>query len=212
LAGARRATRWVKVGERYKVVRNTDEQRARQKHYHERHRAANEAVFLTLFGDGDKYCCQECGFRSRTKRQFSLHHRDPSKKTLTFAQLLRRGSFTVHHIATESVEFICENCHRMRHASSSKYKQTLYGELFRLGVADECTLCHQTWPLPVYDLHHVDPFTKSFSVGNRRLRVELALAEAAKCVLLCARCHRLVDSDPTGHFFQPLGEIIHRVV
>jgi len=209
----RRATRWVKVGEHYKAVRNTDEQRARQKRYHERNRAANEAVFLNLFGDGDnKYCCQECGFGSRVKRQFSLHHRDPSKKTLTFAQLLRRGSFTVDHVNSESVEFVCENCHRMRHAISSKYKQTLYGELFRLGVADECALCQRTWPLPVYDLHHVDPLTKSFSVGSRRLKIERALAEAAKCVLLCARCHRLVDSDPAGYSFQPLGEVIHLVV
>src|SRR6185436_18699150 len=45
----------------------------------------------------------------------------------------------------------------------------------------------------VLDLHHKDPTTKESSVGllvAKRAPLIVVMAEAAKCVVVCANCHR----------------------
>jgi hypothetical protein len=57
-----------------------------------------------------------------------------------------------------------------------------------------CADCKQSYPDCVFDFHHVDPETKDkefeapaklFMLSNARIGAELA-----KCVMLCANCHR----------------------
>ncbi len=46
------------------------------------------------------------------------------------------------------------------------------------------------------DFHHVDPSTKKFCVADGRPRSEKQVrAEAAKCVVLCANCHRKLEAQ-----------------
>jgi hypothetical protein len=46
------------------------------------------------------------------------------------------------------------------------------------------------------DLHHLDPETKMFNVGDRRgWSVGDVVEEIAKCVVLCAYCHRLIETE-----------------
>jgi len=56
-----------------------------------------------------------------------------------------------------------------------------------------CQRCLQSFPACVYDFHHKDPSTKSFTIGQQIVNksFEEILAEAQKCDLLCANCHRL---------------------
>lgn len=58
-----------------------------------------------------------------------------------------------------------------------------------------CTICGYCRCFRALDFHHVDPGTKGFNIcsdgmgyGWKRL-----VEEAAKCVLLCANCHREVE-------------------
>ncbi len=59
-----------------------------------------------------------------------------------------------------------------------------------------CTVCSGSFPLEVYDFHHIDPSTKEETVNHFIFRGQWALAEAeaSKCVLVCANCHRMVHS------------------
>jgi hypothetical protein len=42
------------------------------------------------------------------------------------------------------------------------------------------------------DFHHKDPATKLFAIGGgHSRRLEVLKAEAEKCIILCARCHRI---------------------
>lgn len=43
-----------------------------------------------------------------------------------------------------------------------------------------------------FDFHHLDPMEKDFSISDRMTSFEAIVRELAKCVLLCARCHREV--------------------
>jgi hypothetical protein len=56
-----------------------------------------------------------------------------------------------------------------------------------------CRDCKIDYPPYVKDWHHLDPTTKSFGLGRGRFRNsrEKILEEIAKCILLCANCHRI---------------------
>jgi hypothetical protein len=60
-----------------------------------------------------------------------------------------------------------------------------------------CQICRYDRDCPAaYDFHHRDPASKSFEVSSRGLlrRWDELLAEVAKCVLLCCRCHTEVHA------------------
>src|SRR3954453_22432628 len=61
-----------------------------------------------------------------------------------------------------------------------------------------CAVCGYDAYAGALQFHHLDPATKEFSVSQRgvTLSFERALAEARKCVLLCANCHAEVEG---GH-------------
>jgi hypothetical protein len=62
-------------------------------------------------------------------------------------------------------------------------------------LGDQCADCKQTYPYQVYDFHHLDPKKKDFSWTKMRLQTQTVLDnELAKCVLLCANCHRIRHS------------------
>lgn len=58
-----------------------------------------------------------------------------------------------------------------------------------------CILCGYNKHPGVLDFHHVDPSAKSFGVSAKGLSRSWASIELelAKCVLVCANCHREVE-------------------
>jgi transposase-like protein len=59
-----------------------------------------------------------------------------------------------------------------------------------------CALCGYDRSAAALQFHHVDPADKAFSIAGRGVTRALstALAEARKCVLLCATCHAEVEA------------------
>jgi transposase-like protein len=95
---------------------------------------------------------------------------------------VRRGKdgFRCRHCRTDAVE-------RRRRI----VKQTLVDE-----AGGACVICGYSRSLAGLHFHHVDPALKAFAVSRRGLTLSLesARAEAAKCVLLCANCHAMVEA------------------
>jgi len=76
--------------------------------------------------------------------------------------------------------------HRQNHRI--KKKQFLYS------LKSPCVICNESDPI-VIDFHHVNPETKSFTIGQGTCRSnEQILQEVEKCVCLCANCHRRVHA------------------
>lgn len=69
-------------------------------------------------------------------------------------------------------------------------------------LGGSCARCGLTYPPPVYDFHHVNPSKKSFRLDKSMfsLKLERLRAEAAKCVLLCSNCHRMVHAFNEARF------------
>ena len=77
--------------------------------------------------------------------------------------------------------------------TGNKQKKREYIEFYR--ATHPCYVCGETDPV-VLQFHHVDPDQKSFVIGRaihsygmNRLKEEIA-----KCVILCANCHRRVHA------------------
>jgi transposase-like protein len=59
-----------------------------------------------------------------------------------------------------------------------------------------CEICGYDRSAAALQFHHTDPAAKAFSIAHRGVTrsLEAALAEARKCVLLCATCHAEVET------------------
>ena len=59
-------------------------------------------------------------------------------------------------------------------------------------LGNKCLDCNETFPLCVYDFHHLNPKEKDIEpgllLGRSRKVIEKKLS---KCVLLCSNCHRI---------------------
>ena len=57
-----------------------------------------------------------------------------------------------------------------------------------------CEECGDTFPAKKLHFHHIDPATKEFEVGQAYTRAwSRVVEEIAKCRVLCARCHNIVE-------------------
>jgi hypothetical protein len=77
---------------------------------------------------------------------------------------------------------------RAKEADFRKERKRLAVEL----LGNKCNDCSGVFQLPVYDFHHEDPSKKdgnpSWFLNKKSDRWQ---EELAKCVLLCANCHRM---------------------
>ena len=63
----------------------------------------------------------------------------------------------------------------------------------------KCQLCGYAKYLGALDLHHLNPSTKSFGIGDKGYTRswEKVKTELDKCVVVCASCHRELEAGIT---------------
>ena len=77
---------------------------------------------------------------------------------------------------------------------SAEYMRDYYRKrkirLLEVAGGHECIRCGWDETPVGLDLHHRDPETKEFTIGdNTNRKFDEQLAEAAKCVVICRNCH-----------------------
>lgn len=72
----------------------------------------------------------------------------------------------------------------------------------------KCIICGYSKYAGALDLHHLDPKTKSFGIGDKGYTRswEAVRNEADKCILVCANCHREVEAGITQLPAETLAE------
>jgi len=74
-------------------------------------------------------------------------------------------------------------------------------------MGGKCSHCGWTGPHCGFDLHHIDPLKKDFTLSGVNNRAWTQIKEEAhKCILLCAICHRIEHSIREEHFEDHLLE------
>ena len=108
----------------------------------------------------------------------------------------------VHRKYDDPTQFKREWNHRNR---KSRYQYKVdYGRqrkqqliLLKGGKCQKCGVEYDGKNAPIFDLHHRNPEEKEILLGVNglvRYSWETILAEAEKCDLLCANCHRMVTA------------------
>ena len=103
----------------------------------------------------------------------------------------------------EKCDLVCANCHRARHAANRKpdgapvvqfRRRTKVRAVEVLG--GRCRGCDRALPVAAFEFHHLAAGEKEFAISSDGIpRPWPAIAaELAKCVLLCANCHREVHA------------------
>jgi len=140
--------------------------------------------------------CEDCGY-ARTISALEFHHRDATTKDFALGGFL--GSIERARAEADKCVLVCVNCHRVRHAiakttSGHAVVRSRRNVKLRCVVAlgGACRGCGLGSPVDALEFHHLDPKTKEFAIsvdgiprGWKKIEAELA-----KCVLLCANCHR----------------------
>jgi DNA-binding transcriptional ArsR family regulator len=89
-------------------------------------------------------------------------------------------------------------CKRCRKERVAQWRRHAKDDLVR-EAGGRCVLCGYDRCLGALHFHHLDPATKAFGLAMRghTKAFERLLAEARKCVLLCANCHAEVERGVT---------------
>lgn len=82
---------------------------------------------------------------------------------------------------------------KLARASRLTFPQRLRQIIDEHKTSRGCQVCGLAEPAYVLDHHHVDPTTKLYSVARAKSYARLE-AELAKCVVLCAIHHRMVEA------------------
>lgn len=155
-----------------------------------------KAELVQAFGGG----CVDCGY-SGSVVALEFHHRDPSTKSFSIGT----ASVSRERLWAEAAkcDLVCANCHRTRHAANRKpsgapvvqfRRRTKLRAVASLGGL--CEGCSRSFGVAAFEFHHREAGAKEFSIsadGIPRPWVKIA-AELAKCVLVCANCHREVHA------------------
>jgi hypothetical protein len=145
--------------------------------------------------------CVRCGYAA-SLGALEFHHRDGVQKD--FAISAFHGAWTRLAAEAAKCDLLCANCHRIEHAEVDalisvgavvKFRRELKARAVAF-MGGDCDGCGRTGPAAIFDFHHRDATQKDFGVGQDGIprRWEKVVAELAKCVMLCANCHREVHA------------------
>ena len=54
----------------------------------------------------------------------------------------------------------------------------------------KCIRCGYNTCIKALEFHHIDPSKKDFTISNDNFKLQEAVKEIKKCILLCSNCHR----------------------
>lgn len=144
--------------------------------------------------------CRDCGY-STSAAALEFHHREASTKEFEIgaASVSRERKW----VEASKCDLVCANCHRTRHSVAPRTpggpvvefrRRTKQKAVALLG--GRCSGCDREFAASTFEFHHLDPSLKDFAIsadGVARPWERIA-AELAKCVLVCANCHREIHA------------------
>lgn len=144
--------------------------------------------------------CEGCGYRANIAA-LEFHHRDASSKKFAIGG----ASVSRERLWAEAAkcDLLCANCHRARHSrvrTGGGHAVVLLRHRLKVravaAIGGRCSGCGLREPIEALEFHHLDPATKEFGISTDGIarRWDKIEAELAKCVLLCANCHREVHA------------------
>ena len=165
--------------------------------YQKKKRRSNKLRLIEQFGGA----CIACGY-SATPATLEFHHRDAATKDFSIGGF--SGSWDRLVAEAQKCDLLCANCHRRRHLEEKpplRNQATARERLERKSRAvavkgSACGACGRSAPPVLFEFHHRNASEKAFGISEDGIMRSWAkvVAELAKCVMLCANCHREVHA------------------
>ncbi len=160
-------------------------------------RQRRKAELIAAFGGA----CVYCGYAACVAA-LEFHHRERTGKEFGLGQF--NESLERLLAEAQKCDLLCANCHRIRHglsaaprkheAVASQRRERKAKAVALMGGA--CDACGRDGPHQLFEFHHRSAADKDFGISEDGILRSWAavLAELAKCVMLCANCHREVHA------------------
>lgn len=165
--------------------------------WQKRHRRRQKAELIEARGGR----CGDCGY-SLCAAALEFHHRDPAAKEFGVGTF--NGSCARILAEAEKCDLVCANCHRLRHAARDRASadhatvQTRREKKERAiaSMGGVCFGCRRDGSPSLFEFHHKNPTEKDFGISEDGIsrNWDAIARELAKCVMLCANCHREVHA------------------
>lgn len=139
-----------------------------------------------------KYCSNDC---MNTLRRQKYAEREKATKDNPFKGNEKVcpicGSHFIPKTAAANQRTCCYNCmpdgvQLTRGMFLAKIKETHGGKCVRCGY-NKC--------LKALEFHHIDPSKKDFTISNDHFKLQEAVEEIKKCILICSNCHKELHDD-----------------
>lgn len=127
-------------------------------------------------------------YELRTSDVARARHSTPARPRSQ--RLCSRHGMTDHVLGSDGMQ----RCKRCRADDVTEWRRRTKRRLVE-EAGGRCVACGFDRHPAALQFHHLDPGTKSFGLSERGLTrsIERLRREVAKCVLLCANCHALVE-------------------
>jgi endogenous inhibitor of DNA gyrase (YacG/DUF329 family) len=130
-----------------------------------------------------KYCSKECmniARRTRTSSSINIERTCP----LCGKSFKPKTAAANHRVCC--YECMPEGTQLTRGMFLAKIKQKRGGACIRCGY-NTC--------IKALEFHHMDPSEKDFTISNDHFKLQEAIDESEKCILICSNCHRELHDD-----------------
>lgn len=89
-----------------------------------------------------------------------------------------------------TVSYFLSEGQKEKTAARNKKRRRVISSLLKEQYGGSCAACGYSKCTSALEFDHLEPEKKNFTISSRRNDMASALKEAAKCILLCCRCHR----------------------
>ena len=127
-----------------------------------------------------QYCSNECRNEIRKQNRLKTKEERFTKTCIYCGQpFLLRNKYA-------GVRALCYDCM----PEGVQFSRSDFLNFLRKKQGGRCIVCGYSRYLGALDFHHIEPSKKELGIGNSNFRLEEAIKEIEKCVLLCSNCHR----------------------
>ena len=133
-----------------------------------------------------KYCSKECENASRRLKWKNRERVEREQKLMSEKECLICGSLFRPKNKSANQRTCCYNCM----PEGVQLKRGDFLCKLKIMIGGECIRCGYSKCSKALEFHHIDSSKKDFTISNDHFKLQDAINEAKKCILLCANCHR----------------------
>lgn len=131
-----------------------------------------------------KYCSDKCMYIARNARAKGRKDNNENGLKEKFCPIC--GTSFTPKTAAANQRTCCYNCM----PDGVQLTRGMFLAKIKEARGGKCIKCGYSKCVKALEFHHTDPSKKDFTISNDHFKLQDAVDEAKKCVLICSNCHK----------------------